>query len=81
MKNLFPNAMQAHDVKGLVIAILVYAIINVVAGFVIGLLAKLPLIGFVFGILGWVIGIYCTAGIIAAILVFFNIIKQEELGI
>ena len=75
IKSLFPHAMQGRDLKGLLIAVLIYVIVNFVGGFVLGLLDGLPLIGFVFGVLGWALGIYCAVGIIVAVLVFFNIIK------
>ena len=75
IKSLFPQAMQAKDLKGLLIAILIYVIVNFVGGFVLGLLSKIPLLGFVFGRVGWVFSIYCAVGIIVAILVFFKIVK------
>jgi len=75
IKKLFPQAMQANDLKGLLIAILIYAIVNLVGGFVLGLLDGIPLVGFVFGLVGWVLGIYCAVGIIVSILVFFKIVK------
>lgn len=75
LKSLFPQAMQARDLKGLLIAILIYAIVNLVGGFVLGLLDAIPLVGFVFGVIGWALGIYCAVGIIVAVLVFFNIVK------
>ena len=75
IKKFFPQAMQAHDVKGLIIAILIYAVVNFVGGLVLGLLDAIPLVGFVFGVLGWVLSIYCAVGIIAAILVFLKVVK------
>lgn len=75
IKKLFPQAMQANDLKGLLIAILIYAVVNFVGGFVLGLLDGIPLVGFVFGLVGWVLGIYCAVGIIVSILVFFKIVK------
>ncbi len=75
IKKLFPQAMQANDLKGLLIAILIYAVVNFVGGFVLGLLDAIPLVGFVFGVLGWVLSIYCAVGIIVALLVFFKIVK------
>ena len=75
VKGLFPVSLKACDLKGLVISILLYAIVNFVGGFVIGLFAKLPLIGFVFGLVSWVLSVYCAFGIIVAILYFFNIVK------
>ena len=75
IKKLFPQAMQANDIKGLLIAILIYAVVNFVGGLVLGLLDAIPLVGFVFGIGGWVLSIYCAVGIVVAILVFFKIVK------
>lgn len=75
IKKLFPQAMQAKDLKGLLIAILIYVIVNFVGGFVLDLLDAIPLVGFVFGLLGWVLSIYCAVGVIVAILVFFKIVK------
>ena len=75
IKKLFPQTRQANDLKGLLIAILIYAIVNLVGGFVLGLLDGIPLVGFVFGLVGWVLGIYCAVGIIVSILVFFKIVK------
>ena len=75
VKKLFPQAMQANDVKGLLIAILIYAVVNFVGGLVLGLLDAIPLVGFVFGIIGWLLSIYCAVGIVVAILVFFKIVK------
>ena len=75
IKSLFPQAMQAKDLKGLLIAILIYVIVNFVGGFVLGLLSKIPLVGFVFGLVGWILSVYCAVGIIVAILVFFKIVK------
>ncbi len=75
IKKLFPQAMQAHDVKGLIIAILIYAVVNFLGGIVLGLLNGIPLVGFVFGVIGWALGIYCAVGIIVALLVFFKVVK------
>lgn len=75
IKKLFPQAMQANDLKGLLIAILIYAIVNLVGGWVLGLLSNIALVGFVFGLVGWGLGIYCAVGIIVALLVFFKVVK------
>lgn len=75
IKKLFPQAMEANDVKGLIIAILIYAVVNFVGGLALGLLDAIPLVGFVFGIIGWALSIYCAVGIIVAILVFLKIVK------
>lgn len=75
VKKYFPQAFKANDVKSLIIALLIYAVLAVVGGFIIGLLGIIPIIGFIAGILGWLLEIYCTIGIILAILVFLKIVK------
>ncbi|MBR3918395.1 MAG: hypothetical protein IKJ59_06635 [Clostridia bacterium] len=75
VKKYFPQAFKANDVKSLIIALLIYAVLAVVGGFIIGLLGIIPIIGFIAGILGWLLEIYCTIGVILAILVFLKIVK------
>ena len=75
LKKLFPLSFKVSEVKDLVISIIVYALIDVVCGVLIGLLAKIPLIGILFSLVGTLIGIYATAGIVLSILVFVKVIK------
>lgn len=75
IRDLFPVSMKACDLKGLFVSIIIYVLVNFVGGFVIGLFAKLPIIGFVFGFIDWILGVYCAIGIIVAILRFFNLVK------
>lgn len=75
IKKFFPISLRANNIKELLITILIYAIVNLVAGFVLGLFSKLPLIGFVASFAGWLLGAYCAIGIIAALLLFFGILK------
>lgn len=75
LKKLFPLSFKVSEAKDLVISIIVYAVIDVVCGVLIGLLAKIPLIGILFSLVGTLIGIYATAGIVLAILVFVKVIK------
>lgn len=75
IKNLFPISLNACDLKGLLISILIYIVVNFVGGLVLGLLDGIPLIGFVFGVCGWILNVYCAAGIIVALLYFFKIVK------
>ena len=75
VKKFFPNAFTATDVKPFIIALVIYLLIDVVCGFVIGLLAKIPLLGIIFGLLGSVVGLYALAGVVLSILVFLKVIK------
>ena len=58
-----------------VIALVIYVLIDVVCGVVIGVLAKIPLLGIIFSILGTVIGLYALIGIVLSILVFVKVVK------
>ena len=75
VKPFFPHAFKANDLKGLVIALVIYAIVAVVLSFALGLLSAIPVIGFVSKVAGWLADLYCTAGVIFSILVFLNVIK------
>lgn len=75
LKKYFPNAFKATELKAFIIALAVYLVIDIVCGFVIGLLAKIPLIGIIFSILGAVVGIYALIGIILSVLVFVKVVK------
>ena len=74
-KKLFPQAFNAKTTAGLIVTLIIYVLIDIVCGFVIGLLAKIPLLGIIFSILGSVIGLYALIGIVLSILVFLKVIK------
>ena len=70
--------MKIKFTEGLIafiISLVIYVLIDIVCGFVIGILAKIPLLGIIFSILGTVIGLYALVGIILSILVFIKVIK------
>ena len=75
LKKIFPHAMQARSLKGLIVAIIIYAVISFVGGIIHGLIGGIPLVGLVVGIIGWALGIYCTVGIIISVFVFLNLVK------
>ena len=74
-KKYFPCSLKANKLVGLIVAILIYSIINFVGGIVFTFLAKLPLIGFIASVLGWGLSIYCAAGSVIAIFIFFKVLK------
>lgn len=75
IKKYFPHAFKANDVKYLVIGLVVYALIAFVAGLVLGLLGIIPILGFIFRVIGWLVEVYCIAGIILSILVFLKVVQ------
>ena len=76
LKAIFPYAFKSTDTAKFITSLIIYAVIDIVCGFVIGLLAKLPLIGVLFGLLGSLVGLYATAGVVLSILVFVKVIKE-----
>lgn len=75
IKNLFPISLNACDLKGLLICIIIYAIVNFVGGLVIGFFIKIPLIGLVFSLLDELLNVYCVIGIVVAFLYCLHIVK------
>ena len=75
LKKFFPQAFKATEVNSLIVALIIYVLIDVVCGFVIGLLAKLPIIGILFGLRGSLVGLYALIDIVLSILVFVKVIK------
>lgn len=75
LKKFFPNAFKASELKSFIIALIIYVLIDVVCGTVIGLLAGIPLIGIIFSLAGAVVGLYALVGVVLSILVFVKVIK------
>ncbi len=76
LKKFFPFAFKATEVKPFIVSLVIYALIDIVCGIILGLLAKIPIIGILFSLLGTVIGLYALAGIVLSILVFLKVIKE-----
>lgn len=75
LKQLFPRSFAADTVKGVLVALLYYVIVNIIGTFVFGLLDGLPLVGFVFNVFKGLLMIYVFAGISLAVLNYFGIVK------
>lgn len=84
LKKFWPYAMKERKSGGdLAIAIIIYLVASILAGAVIALATFLvgwiPVIGWliawVLGILSSLVGLYCLAGIVFAILSFCKVLK------
>lgn len=75
LKKFFPAAFKATEVKALIISLVIYVLIDIVCGFVIGLLASIPVIGIIFSLAGSIVGLYALVGIVLSILVFLKVVK------
>lgn len=75
LKKFFPSAFKATEVKAFIISLVIYVLIDIVCGFVIGLLAKIPVLGIIFSLLGSLVGLYALVGVVLSILVFVKVVK------
>ncbi len=75
VRKLFPFSLNACDLKSLIITILIYLVADCICGCVIGFLGRIPLIGLLFALIGWVLGIYFFVGIVIAVLNFLGALK------
>ncbi len=76
LKKIFPFAFKAKEINDLIVALIIYVVIDVVCGVVIGLLSLIPIIGLIFILLGSLVGLYAFIGIVLSLLVFFKVIKN-----
>lgn len=75
LKKYFPFAFKATDLNPFIISLVIYVLIDIVCGAVIGLLASLPIIGIIFSVIGALVGVYALVGIVLSILVFVKVIQ------
>ena len=78
LKKLFPLSFKkSSEVSDLVKRIVIYVVALIVATLAMSLigLAGIPVLNILLGLIGWLVDIYCTAGVVLAILVHCNVIK------
>lgn len=76
LKSIFPFSFGAKkDVVALVVNILIYLVAGAVAGVVLGLLGRIPVLGLLFRLLSGLVGLYCLVGIVLSVLDFMNVLK------
>lgn len=70
VRSYFPlNAnVRRQELSTLILCIVIYLIISAVAGLAASLLGWIPVVGWVVDVVAWLIGVYCLAGIVLAIL-------------
>lgn len=77
LKKIFPVSFSFADtLVNLVVGILIYVVGAAAASVVLGLLAKIPLVGLVFGLVNWVIGVYAFVGLVLLVLVYLKVVKE-----
>ena len=76
LKKIFPYSFKAKkDVAALIINILVYLVAGFIAGLLIVILAKVPIVGIIIGICGGLVDLYVVVGIIISVLDYAKILK------
>lgn len=70
-----PFKIEEKNVKSFIIQLVIFAVICTVIGWLIGLLAKIAIIGVLFSLIGSLVEIYCLAGVALCILKFIGVIK------
>jgi hypothetical protein len=77
LKLVFPFSFKVKEknVTDLVVTLIIYVVLAVVGGLLLGLLSWLPILGVIFIILGSLLDLYALIGIALAILNFFNLLK------
>ncbi len=75
LKKLFPLSFQAKDVSQLIIYCLIYLAGGIILGFVIGLLTRIPFLGYIFALISSLAGLYITAGLVILFLHYFKVLK------
>ena len=77
IKRLWPTPFKIKkgDIASLLIQAIIFLVICAVLGWLIALLAKIPIIGIIFGLIGSLMGVYSFVGLVLCILKFFDIVK------
>lgn len=75
LKKLFPLSFREPTTNNLVVTIIIYVVASFVVGLVLGLLAKIPLIGWLFSLVSSLFGLYCFIGLVLVVLYFLKVIK------
>ena len=76
LKKIFPYSFkEKKDIAALIINILIYLVVGIIAGAVIGIFAKIPLIGIVISLIGTLADLYVFAGIVLSALDFAKVLK------
>ena len=76
LKKFFPFSFkEKKDVAALIVNIIIYVVVGAIAGAVIGLFYNIPVLGTIFSLLGSLVGIYTTAGIVLSVLHYVKVLK------
>ncbi len=75
LKKFFPYSFGADSVAALAVKIIILLVAGAVAGFLIGILALIPLLGVIFALACSLIDLYVLISIVLAVLDFMKVLK------
>lgn len=75
LKKVFPYSFGVKGLGNLIVKVLVYIVVGAIAGFAIGLLAAMPIIGMLVYLICGLIDLYVVVGIVLAVLDFLKVLK------
>ena len=77
LKTLWPTPFKItpKDLKSFLVQLIIFVVVIVVISILIGILAKIPILGIIFRILGGLIDLYATIGVILCVLKFLDVLK------
>ena len=70
-----PFKVKKGDIGSFAVQLILFIVVCAVVGFLIGILAKIPVLGIIFSILGGLVEIYGIAGIVICVLRFLGLLK------
>jgi len=70
-----PFRIQKGNTASFITQLVIFLVVCAVVGWLIGLLSHLPLIGLLFALLGALLELYSTVGIVLCILVFVGAVR------
>ncbi|MBR3893636.1 MAG: hypothetical protein IKJ35_00660 [Clostridia bacterium] len=78
LKTIWPTPfkIKEKDVAGFIVQLLILVVVCAIVGFCIGLLAKIKIVGLIFGLFGTLVEIYGLVGIVLCILKFVGVLKD-----
>ena len=77
LKTLWPTPfkVKSKDIGSLLVQLIIFVLVCVVASVLIAILSHLPIIGWIIGIVGGLIDLYCVVGVVLAVLKFCDVLK------
>ncbi len=70
-----PFKIKKGDLSSFIVQLIIFIVVCAVFGILIGVLAKLPIIGIIFGAIGGLIELYSVVGIVLCVVQFLGLLN------